>query len=146
MPLTSLSVSSKDFSGQMRPSKPSGMPMTFHPYLMMAALVAARITALRPGASPPPVPIPMQRMSDIGFRSLWQVSWGLAFFDHTGPFGDGNLRVGIGLPLAAREFIRLRESPASCELREQNELRGSSERAEIPIASQERNILVEAAL
>jgi hypothetical protein len=28
-------------------------------------LVAARITALRPGASPPPVPIPMQRMSDI---------------------------------------------------------------------------------
>src|ERR1700734_3813683 len=67
MPLTSLSVSSKAFSGQMRPSKPSGMPMTFHPYLMMAALVAARMTALRPGASPPPVPIPMQRMSDMDF-------------------------------------------------------------------------------
>ena len=31
----------------------------------MAALVAARMTALRPGASPPPVAIPMQRMSDI---------------------------------------------------------------------------------
>src|SRR5580704_11697341 len=65
MPLTSLSVSSNDFSGQMRPSKPSGMPMTFHPYLMMAALVAARMTALRPGASPPPVLMPMQRMSDM---------------------------------------------------------------------------------
>src|SRR6266567_645804 len=33
----------------------------------MAALVAARITALRPGASPPPVAMPIQRMSDIGY-------------------------------------------------------------------------------
>ncbi len=33
--------------------------------LEMAALVAARMTALRPGASPPPVAIPMQRMSAI---------------------------------------------------------------------------------
>jgi hypothetical protein len=33
----------------------------------MAALVAARMTALRPGASPPPVAIPIQRMSDIKF-------------------------------------------------------------------------------
>src|SRR4030088_404508 len=66
MPLTSFSVSSNDFSGQIRPSKPSGMPITFHPYLRMAALVAARMTALRPGASPPPVAIPMQRISDIG--------------------------------------------------------------------------------
>ena len=62
MPFTSLSVSSKAFSGQIRPSNPSGMPMTFHPYLMTAALVAARMTALRPGASPPPVPMPIQRM------------------------------------------------------------------------------------
>src|SRR5580658_11260720 len=38
IPLTSLRLSSKDFSGQMRPSKPSGMPMTFHPYLMMAII------------------------------------------------------------------------------------------------------------
>jgi hypothetical protein len=29
------------------------------------------MTALRPGASPPPVPIPMQRISDIGCL-LWQ--------------------------------------------------------------------------
>jgi len=54
MPLTSFSVSSNDFSGQMRPSNPSGIPMTFHPYFRMAALVAARMTALSPGASPPP--------------------------------------------------------------------------------------------
>lgn len=65
IPETSLSVSSNDFSGQMRPSKPSGMPMTFHLYFRMAALVAARMTALRPGASPPSVAIPMQRMVDV---------------------------------------------------------------------------------
>src|SRR5579863_5781049 len=34
----------------------------------MAALVAARITALSPGASPPPVAMPIQRMSDMGIR------------------------------------------------------------------------------
>ena len=56
------------FSGQMSPSKPSGMPMTFHLCLRMAALVAARITALRRGASPPPVAMPIQRMSDMGIR------------------------------------------------------------------------------
>ena len=39
--------------------------MTFHLYFRMAALVAARMTALRPGASPPPVAIPMQRMLDM---------------------------------------------------------------------------------
>src|SRR2546426_7693084 len=60
MPLTSLSVSSYDFSGQIRPSKPSGMPMTLHLYLRKAALTAARMTALRPGASPPPVQMPMR--------------------------------------------------------------------------------------
>src|SRR6059058_5393945 len=66
MPLTSLSVSSYDFSGQIRPSKPSGMPITFHLYLRKAALTAARMTALRPGASPPPVQMPMRRMEVIG--------------------------------------------------------------------------------
>ena len=65
MPLTCLSVSSYDFSGQIRPSKPSGMPMTFHLYFRKAHFAAARMTALRPGASPPPVQIPMQRMSDM---------------------------------------------------------------------------------
>src|SRR5438270_902273 len=65
MPLTSLSVSSHDFSGQIRPSKPSGMPITFHLYLRMAHLTAARMTALRPGASPPPVQMPMQWISDM---------------------------------------------------------------------------------
>src|SRR5260370_3324008 len=72
IPETSLSVSSNDFSGQIRPSKPSGMPMTFHLYFRMAALVAARMTALRPGASPPPVAIPMQRMLDmVGQITRW---------------------------------------------------------------------------
>src|ERR1035437_2652861 len=66
IPLTLSTVNLKDFSGQMSPSKPSGMPMTFHLCLRMAALVAARITALRPGASPPPVAMPIQRMSDMG--------------------------------------------------------------------------------
>src|SRR5271166_5373246 len=104
MPETSLSVSSKDFSGQMRPSKPSGMPMTFHLYLRMAALVAARMTALRPGASPPPVAIPIQRMSGIGtcrwsfVVGRWRnLAWASRLYDHTvWAEGDGNLRGDVG--------------------------------------------------
>src|SRR5579862_1106293 len=69
IPLTRSSVSSKDFSGQISPSKPSGMPTTFHFCSRIAALVAARMTALSPGASPPPVAIPMHRMSDM------MISW-----------------------------------------------------------------------
>src|SRR5271166_984640 len=65
MPLTSFRVSSRDFSGQIRPSKPSGTPMTFHLYLRMADFTAARMTALRPGASPPPVQMPIHLISDI---------------------------------------------------------------------------------
>src|SRR5579863_736652 len=97
MPETSFSVSSNDFSGQIRPSKPSGMPMTFHPYFRMAALVAARMTALRPGASPPPVAIPMQRMSDIRNESLGRPDLkreGL-LYDDTGAVRNGNLRVVV---------------------------------------------------
>src|ERR1700730_8802896 len=100
IPETSLSVSSNDFSGQIRPSKPSGMPMTFHLYFRMAALVAARMTALRPGASPPPVAIPMQRMSGIekfvvGRSSLAGLRKLSRLYDNTVTFGDGNLRVGV---------------------------------------------------
>src|SRR5205823_8595488 len=65
MALTSLRVSSYDFSGQISPSKPSGMPMTLHLYFRNAHLTAARMTALRPGASPPPVHIPIHRISVI---------------------------------------------------------------------------------
>ena len=39
--------------------------MTRHMYFRKAVFTAARITALRPGASPPPVQMPMQRMSDM---------------------------------------------------------------------------------
>src|ERR1700730_12603433 len=100
MPLTSLSVSSKAFSGQMRPSKPSGMPITFHPYLMIAALVAARITALRPGASPPPVPMPIQRMLDIGKIVVGRRQEPYArrcddSYDNTETAEVGNLPVGV---------------------------------------------------
>jgi hypothetical protein len=38
--------------------------MTFHLYFKKAHFTAARMTALSPGASPPPVQIPMQWMSD----------------------------------------------------------------------------------
>src|SRR6202007_1733089 len=101
MPLTSFRVSSNDFSGQMRPSKPSGMPITFHPYLMMAALVAARMTALRPGASPPPVPMPIQRMLDIGKIVVGREQLAeaaaitAALYDNTGTAEAGNLPVGM---------------------------------------------------
>jgi len=46
-------------------NRPSGMPMTFPLYLRMAALTVARMTAFKPGASPPPVQIPMHFMSSI---------------------------------------------------------------------------------
>src|ERR1700683_3382126 len=113
MPEISLIVSSKDFSGQMRPSKPSGMPMTFHPYLRVEDLVGARMTALRPGASPPPVAIPMQRMSDIetvvgrwslvpsqgsgqAKNSRWPSRTRISrFYDNTLTLRDGNLLVGV---------------------------------------------------
>src|ERR1700690_1490536 len=68
IPLTSLRVRGRDFSGQIRPSKPSGMPMTCQRYLRMADLTAARMTEFRPGASPPPVQMPIRRMSDIVVR------------------------------------------------------------------------------
>ena len=41
-------------SGNIRPLKPSRMPMVSQPR-RAADSVAARMTALRPGASPPPV-------------------------------------------------------------------------------------------
>src|SRR5580700_1836181 len=142
IPLTSLSVSSKDFSGQMRPSKPSGMPMTFHPYLMMAALVAARMTALRPGASPPPVLMPMQRISDMRLvvsRCLlvvacwsWAGAGGSRFYDDTGACEDGNLRVGVS--------VRVPRSHHEVEPG------GVSERVEILISRQEGDSTVDTSL
>ena len=42
-----------------RPSKLSSMPTTRIPYSPTAVFTAARITAFKPGASPPPVTIPM---------------------------------------------------------------------------------------
>src|SRR5579884_1346042 len=63
MPLTSLSSRGKDRSGQIRPSKPSGIPTTRHLYFRMAHFTAARMTAFKPGASPPPVQIPIVRTS-----------------------------------------------------------------------------------
>ena len=60
IPITSLRERTRSFScGQSRPSKPSSMPRTFHPYFMMAQFTAARITAFKPGQSPPPVQIPI---------------------------------------------------------------------------------------
>src|ERR1700677_42532 len=85
MPETFSSVSSKAFSGQMRPSKPSGMPMTFQPWLRMAAFVAARMTALRPGASPPPVAMPMHLMSDMNSLVVFRCRRCWYFVRLTGP-------------------------------------------------------------
>src|SRR5216683_78914 len=119
MPETSFSVSSNAFSGQMRPSKPSGMPMTFHPYLIIAALVAARMTAFRPGASPPPVPMPIQRMSDIdsslvvgrwslvvGRRSSGAYETTVAIYDNTSTAEDDKLLVGVELCIIVIDRLR----------------------------------------
>src|SRR5579864_5467630 len=44
------------------------MPITCQRYLRMADLTTARMTALSPGASPPPVQMPIRRMSDMVAR------------------------------------------------------------------------------
>src|SRR5262249_2759481 len=55
----------------MSPSKPSSIPKTSHPYSLIAVFTAARMTALRPGQSPPPVRIPMRWIvSDMAPPSL----------------------------------------------------------------------------
>jgi hypothetical protein len=70
-PRTSVMPNSWTLSGLMSPSKPSSIPNTSHPYSLMAVFTTARMTALRPGQSPPPVRTPMRRiMSDIAQTSL----------------------------------------------------------------------------
>ena len=59
MPVTSLGVRMRDRDGSSRPSKLSSRPTTSIPALK-ADLTTARMTALRPGASPPPVSTPIR--------------------------------------------------------------------------------------
>jgi hypothetical protein len=61
IPRTDSLVRGMTSSSPSSPAKPRLMPRTSHPRLM-AESVAARMTALSPGASPPPVEIAM-RMS-----------------------------------------------------------------------------------
>lgn len=61
--LAEVSLSDEIYCGDPRTAF---LPMIFHLYLRNAAFTAARMTAFRPGASPPPVQIPMQRTEDIG--------------------------------------------------------------------------------
>src|SRR5512133_578778 len=49
----------------MSPSKPSVTPITRQAYFWMAHFVAARITAFKPGQSPPPVEMPIVLISAI---------------------------------------------------------------------------------
>ncbi len=56
-------VSWRVFVGVSSPSNPSMMPVTSQPYLKMAVLVTARMTALRPGASPPPERTPIRMIT-----------------------------------------------------------------------------------
>ena len=58
MPVTSFGVSERDRLNSRSPSKLSSMPTTSAPALD-PAFTTARITAFRPGASPPPVRTPI---------------------------------------------------------------------------------------
>jgi hypothetical protein len=58
MPVTSLGVSGLVRDGSSSPSKLSSSPMTSI-LALQAALTTARMTAFRPGASPPPVRTPI---------------------------------------------------------------------------------------
>src|SRR5947207_4176916 len=105
MPLTSLSVSSYDFSGQIRPSKPSGMPITFHLYLRKAHLTAARMTALRPGASPPPVQMPIQRISGMVMVHRRGKGRGAEF---RAPPYDNSVRAAASVNITYRRTVTVR--------------------------------------
>src|SRR4249919_2051564 len=59
MPRTEFFVSGMTSSSPRRPANPRLMPRTSQPRLI-AESAAARMTALRPGASPPPVEIAMR--------------------------------------------------------------------------------------
>src|SRR5260221_3001332 len=64
IPVTSLGTRRRDRLASIRPSKLSSRPMTSQ--LRLAAdLTTARMTALRPGASPPPVSHPIRRRCDF---------------------------------------------------------------------------------
>src|SRR3989442_1187204 len=64
MPVTSRGVSLRERFGSMRPSKLSSRPVHSIPALD-AVLTTARMTALRPGASPPPVRTPIRVIAGI---------------------------------------------------------------------------------
>jgi hypothetical protein len=69
-PRTSAMSNSRALCGLMSPSKPSSIPKTSHPYSLMAVFTAARMTALRPGQSPPRVRRPIRCIvSDIAMTS-----------------------------------------------------------------------------
>src|SRR5690554_6221362 len=63
-PLTSRGGRTRCRLGSMRPLKLSSRPRQLIPWLW-ADLTTARMTALRPGASPPPVRTPIRRMGFI---------------------------------------------------------------------------------
>ncbi len=63
MPRTSCAVMMRERPGSMRPSKLSSRPTHSIP-LLHADFTTARMTALRPGASPPPVLMAMRRTSE----------------------------------------------------------------------------------
>src|SRR5258708_7167759 len=63
MPVTSLGTTRRDRLASIKPSKLSSRPMTSQLQLA-AALTTAPMTALRPGASPPPVSTPMRPIVD----------------------------------------------------------------------------------
>ncbi len=58
MPVTSRGVSFRHRFGSIRPSKLSSRPMTSQ-WKWVADLTTARMTAFSPGASPPPVRMPI---------------------------------------------------------------------------------------
>src|SRR5439155_22527482 len=64
MPVTSRGESTRERPGSIRPSKLSSRPTHSMPQFE-AAFTTARITAFRPGASPPPVRTPRREMDDI---------------------------------------------------------------------------------
>src|SRR6266567_1215917 len=85
-------------SSPSRPSKPRRMPRHSHPRCT-AARTAPRMTALRPGASPPPVEIAIftarRRRPALQGASLHQARRG------TAPAGDNLVLAGVALIVAA---------------------------------------------
>src|SRR3982751_3429877 len=107
MPRTESFVSGTTSSSPSSPAKPRLMPTTSHPRLM-AERTAARMTAFRPGASPPPVERAMRIQYVVKRWWVGDVTWADASGRRVGPCGVTSAKRSARCAQQAHDLPRLR--------------------------------------